>query len=715
MKLLRNISIRRKITLIIMLVSLVSLTLAVSVFTFTERTNARQFAVNNLQTMAEIIAANSKAAILFRDNIAAEETLEFLKYQDNILAATIYGPDYEQFATYTKPGTEHKTPELHSNADNTLLWKNFIDISNTITHEGVHVGHVHLRSDIKLIHDHLSWYVIVALLVLFASLLLSFLLSERMQHIITDPLLLLSDIARQITTEKNYSLRLECESKDEVGNLMCDFNEMLEQIQIRDKELELHRSELEHLVARRTADLELVNRELEVAKQEAEQIAGKMEYHAHHDALTGLPNRSLLIDRIGIGLSHAHRENSLAGLLFLDLDRFKIINDSLGHAIGDQLLQVIAKRLESCIREDDTVARLGGDEFMVLLPTIEKTSDAGYIGKRIIDALNEPVNCDGYELNVTTSIGVSIYPYDGKSTDALIKSADISMYRAKGLGRNRLVYYTAEMNEESRKRLMLETDLRKALDKQQFELLYQPIVDTRKNTILGAEALILWNHPTMGIIPPAEFIPIAEDTGLIVPIGEWVIRNAFGKLRNWNDTGHPRLRIAVNLSPTQLSRPGLISVVEQAIDEFQVSPYSVDFEITESVAIQNLDSATLTLEKLKKLGISISLDDFGTGYSSLSHLHTLPIDTIKIGQSFVKNIPDSMGDMSIAQAIIAMANSLDLSLVAEGVENIKQMNFFRQQGIHVIQGHLFSAPVAEEEFMQMLESRTTLTPLNIVK
>ena len=249
MKLLRNISIRRKITLIIMLVSLVSLTLAVSVFTFTERTNARQFAVNNLQTMAEIIAANSKAAILFRDNIAAEETLEFLKYQDNILAATIYGPDYEQFATYTKPGTEHKTPELHSNADNTLLWKNFIDISNTITHEGVHVGHVHLRSDIKLIHDHLSWYVIVALLVLFASLLLSFLLSERMQHIITDPLLLLSDIARQITTEKNYSLRLECESKDEVGNLMCDFNEMLEQIQIRDKELELHRSELEHLVA----------------------------------------------------------------------------------------------------------------------------------------------------------------------------------------------------------------------------------------------------------------------------------------------------------------------------------------------------------------------------------------------------------------------------------------------------------------------------------
>ncbi|MDH3870975.1 MAG: EAL domain-containing protein, partial [Gammaproteobacteria bacterium] len=603
----------------------------------------------------------------------------------------------------------------HSNADNTLFWKNFIDISNTITHEGVHVGHVHLRSDIKLIHDHLSWYVIVALLVLFASLLLSFLLSERMQHIITDPLLLLSDIARQITTEKNYSLRLECESKDEVGNLMCDFNEMLEQIQIRDKELELHRSELEHLVARRTADLELVNRELEVAKQEAEQIAGKMEYHAHHDALTGLPNRSLLIDRIGIGLSHAHRENSLAGLLFLDLDRFKIINDSLGHAIGDQLLQVIAKRLESCIREDDTVARLGGDEFMVLLPTIEKTSDAGYIGKRIIDALNEPVNCDGYELNVTTSIGVSIYPYDGKSTDALIKSADISMYRAKGLGRNRLVYYTAEMNEESRKRLMLETDLRKALDKQQFELLYQPIVDTRKNTILGAEALILWNHPTMGIIPPAEFIPIAEDTGLIVPIGEWVIRNAFGKLRNWNDTGHPRLRIAVNLSPTQLSRPGLISVVEQAIDEFQVSPYSVDFEITESVAIQNLDSATLTLEKLKKLGISISLDDFGTGYSSLSHLHTLPIDTIKIGQSFVKNIPDSMGDMSIAQAIIAMANSLDLSLVAEGVENIKQMNFFRQQGIHVIQGHLFSAPVAEEEFMQMLESRTTLTPLNIVK
>ncbi|MDH3560054.1 MAG: EAL domain-containing protein [Gammaproteobacteria bacterium] len=715
MKILRSLSVRRKITLIIMLVSAVSLALAVSAFILTQRYHARQFAADNLQTMAEIIAANSKAAIIFGDNTAAEETLEFLHDQDHILAAIIYGPEHEQFAVYRKQGAEVDILDLHSAMDNILFWNDHVELVNIISHEGVKVGHIYLRSDFRLIQDHLSWYIIIALLVFFVSLLISFVLSERMQRIITDPLLRLSEIARQITTEKNYTLRLQSGSKDEVGNLISGFNEMLDQIQLRDKELELHRSTLEDLVAKRTAALESANRELEAAKREAEEIADKMEYHAHHDHLTGLPNRSLLLDRIGIALSHAHREQALAGLLFLDLDRFKIINDSLGHAIGDQLLRLVAQRLKSCIREDDTVARLGGDEFMVLLPSMEKTSDAGYIGNRIIDALDEPITCEGYELNITTSIGISIYPYDGNDTDTLIKNADTSMYRAKGLGRNRLVYYTAEMNEESRKRLMLENDLRKALEKQELGLVYQPIVDTQRNVIIGVEALILWNHPTMGTVHPDEFIPLAEDTGLIVPIGEWVIRTAFQKLRELHDAGHLDLRIAVNLSPTQLSRPGLVSIVEHAIDEFQINPYRVDFEITENVAMQNLDTAIVTLEKLKKLGISISLDDFGTGYSSLSHLHNLPIDTIKIGQSFVRNIPDNMGDMSIAQAIIAMANSLDLSLIAEGVENIKQMNFFRQQGVHVIQGHLISMPVPEDQLMEMLKTRSARFPLNIVK
>lgn len=715
MKIIRHMPVRRKITFIIMLVSMVSLTLAVSAFLFSERFNARQFAANNLQTMAEIIAANSKAAILFRDNIAAEETLEFLHYQDHILAAIIYGPKFEPFAVYKRPGINVDIVAPSAQENKTLFWKDHVELVTRISHEGAQVGHIYLRSDFRLIHDQLSRYVIIALLVFLASLLISFLLSARMQRIITEPLQRLSEIARQITTEKNYSLRLQGDSRDEVGNLLTDFNEMLDQIQLRDEELEVHRTALEDLVAQRTAALELTNRKLEAAKREAERNAEKMEYHAHHDALTDLPNRPLLIDRIDIALSHAHREQTLAGMLFLDLDRFKLINDSLGHAIGDRLLRVVAQRLKNSIREDDTVARLGGDEFMVLLPTIEKTSDAGYIGKRIIDALNEPVTCDGYELSITTSIGVSIYPYDGKDTGTLIKNADISMYRAKSLGRNKLVYYTTEMNEESRKRLLLETDLRKALGKQELALLYQPIVDTHRKKIIGAEALILWNHPNMGIVHPAEFIQIAEDTGLIIPIGEWVIRSAFQKLREWHDAGHLDMRVAVNLSPTQLSRPGLVSVVEHAIDEFQINPCKVDFEITENVAMQNLDTAIVTLEKLKKLGISISLDDFGTGYSSLSHLHTLPVDTIKIGQSFVRNIPDCMGDTSIAQAIIAMANSLDLSVIAEGVENIKQMNFFRQQSIHVIQGHLFSKPMPADELMEILETRSSLFPLNVVK
>ena len=281
-----------------------------------------------------------------------------------------------------------------------------------------------------------------------------------------------------------------------------------------------------------------------------------MEYHAHHDALTGLPNRILLNDRISSELAHARRQQTNAALLFLDLDRFKIINDSLGHAIGDQLLRVIARRLDNCVREEDTVARLGGDEFMVLLPRISGSADAGRIAKKIIECLVDPISCNGHELHITTSIGISIFPYDGTDAETLIKHADISMYRAKELGRNKAVYYTAEMNAGSRKQLAMETNLRKAVEKNQLRLFYQPKVDISRNMIVGVEALLRWEHPTMGFISPLDFIPVAEDSGLIVPIGEWVLKTAFRQLKQWHNAGFTELTIAVNLSSAQLARPG---------------------------------------------------------------------------------------------------------------------------------------------------------------
>jgi diguanylate cyclase (GGDEF)-like protein len=712
---LGKISIRWKLTLLIVTISTVSLLLASVAFITNDRINAQQTTSSNLSTMAEIIAANSSAALLFRDVQAAQETLGFLKAQQHIQAAAIYGMDETAFASYRKPGITIEFPDASIQTENVLFWGNYVELFTYIHYEGEQIGIVYLRSDMKAIHDRLVWFLGIAAAVLLASLLITFALSARLQRIITDPLLRLSAIARQVRTEKNYSLRVTGENKDELGDLITDFNAMLDEIQSRDNELMEHRSMLEERVMQRTSELEIANAMLETSKERAEAVAKRMEYHAHHDALTGLPNRILLNDRITAELAHARRQQGMMALLFLDLDRFKIINDSLGHAVGDQLLRVIARRLGNCVREEDTVARLGGDEFMVLLPRISDSSDAGRIARKVIDSLVDPIACNGHELHITTSVGISIYPHDGSDTETLIKHADISMYRAKELGRNKAVYFTAEMNAGSRKQMVLENNLRQAIEKNQLKLFYQPKIDIFKNTIVGVEALLRWEHPTMGMISPMEFIPVAEESGLIIPIGAWVLNTAFTQLQQWHKAGYTGLSMAVNLSSAQLSRPGLVDVIRKALQAADLDAGMTELEITENMAMENLGPGIAILEELKSMGITITMDDFGTGYSSLSYLRRLPVDVVKIDQSFVREIPDSHEDVLIAQAIIAMAQSLNLSLVVEGVENIKQLNFFKQQGCNIVQGFLFSKPVEADEILRMLAAQSAPGTVNLVK
>jgi diguanylate cyclase (GGDEF)-like protein len=712
---LRNIPIRRKLTMLIVAISTVSLLLASTAFITSDRINTQQTVSDNLGTMADIIAANSSAALLFSDPVAAQETLSFLNSQPYIQAAAIYGMDEKEFASYIKPGLKLELPEILSPIANILFWGDHVELFTHIVYEGEQIGVVYLRSDMEAVHDRLMLYLGIVALVLIVSMLITFILSAQLQRIITAPLLRLSAIARQVSTEKNYAVRVIGEGKDEIGNLITDFNTMLDEIQLRDNELRENRLKLEEHVARRTRELEIANEQLELSKEQAESVASRMEYHAHHDALTGLPNRILLNDRITSELAHARRQQTNAALLFLDLDRFKIINDSLGHAVGDQLLRVIARRLNNCVRDEDTVARLGGDEFMILLPRISGSADAGRIAKKIIECLVDPISCNGHELHITTSIGISIYPYDGADAETLIKHADISMYRAKELGRNKAVYYTAEMNAGSRKQLAMETNLRKALEKNQLKLFYQPKVDISRDMIIGVEALLRWEHPTMGFISPLDFIPVAEDTGLIVPIGEWVLHTAFRQLQQWHSAGFTDLTVAVNLSSAQLARPGFEDVVAQALSESGLDAGMTELEITENVAMENIDSAIIILEKLKCMGVSVAMDDFGTGYSSLSYLRRLPVDTVKIDKSFVREIPDSAEDVTIAQAIIAMAQSLKLSLIVEGVENVRQLNFFRQQNVNIVQGYLFSKPVEASELLKMLESQTLPGTVNLVK
>ncbi|MDQ3281311.1 MAG: PAS domain S-box protein [Acidobacteriota bacterium] len=425
----------------------------------------------------------------------------------------------------------------------------------------------------------------------------------------------------------------------------------------------------------------------------------QIKHLAYHDALTNLPNRLLFKDRLTVALSHAQRDGSYLAVLFLDLDRFKVINDSLGHNIGDQLLQAVSKRVQACVRESDTVARLGGDEFTVLLPRLHRSEDAAPIAMKIIEAIRYPFHIEGREFFITTSIGISLFPEDGVDAETLIKNADTAMYQAKEVGRDNYQLFNALVNAKALQRIALEHGLRRALPNDEFRVHYQPIFDLRSGRITGMEALLRWTHPQLGPIPPATFIPLAEATGIMIPIGEWALREACRQAKEWHEAGHRSLSLAVNLSVTQLQQADLVDRVRTILAESGLPPRLLELEITESSAMQSPETSIRTLYDLKKLGLRISLDDFGTGHSSLSYLKRFPIDTLKIDQSFVRDIISDPDTAAIVTAIIAMAHSLRLKVIAEGVEFTEQANFLRKHGCDQMQGYLITPPVPSNEFL----------------
>lgn len=426
---------------------------------------------------------------------------------------------------------------------------------------------------------------------------------------------------------------------------------------------------------------------------------------AHHDALTGLPNRMLMMERLEHALAHAHRHGLMLAVMFLDLDRFKNINDSLGHALGDQLLKTVAQRLTESVREDDTAARLGGDEFIIILEAVSTPEDVVGIAQKLVDSLAQPVMLGRQETVVSSSIGISIYPGDGESADALIKHADIAMYRAKEQGRNNYQFYTADMNIRALERLTMEGSLRHALERNEFKLYYQPQVDLRTRCITGMEALLRWQHPDLGLVQPSRFIPIAEETGLIVAIGEWALRAACFQNKAWQDAGLQRVLVAVNLSARQFKQPNLVNVVSQALADSGLEPCYLELEITESIAMEHAEETITRLKELKAMGVAISMDDFGTGHSSLSYLKRFPIDTLKIDQSFVQDVLFDSQDAAIAAAITTLARSLKMKVVTEGVETQEQVGFLREHDRDEVQGYYFSHPLPADAFAELLRNK----------
>jgi diguanylate cyclase (GGDEF)-like protein len=430
----------------------------------------------------------------------------------------------------------------------------------------------------------------------------------------------------------------------------------------------------------------------------------EIQHLINYDSLTGLPNRSLLHDRLHLAIAQATRDKHLLGVLMLDLDRFKDINETLGHRAGDKLLKAVSKRLQVCLRDSDTLARLGGDEYVAILVGVTHEDGITTVAKKILSVVAEPFYIDGTEIFSTCSIGIAVYPLDGEDSHTLLKHADLAMYQAKGIDRNNFQFFSREMNNLVLERMMLENSIRKGLEREEFFLVYQPQVDGRTGKIFGMEALLRWNHPDMGPLAPDKFIGLAEENGLIIPLGEWVLRSACRQNKAWQQQGLPPVRVAVNLSAKQFGQYHLDEIVAATLLETGLDPEWLELELTESILMKDAEQNAALLRKFKDMGISLAIDDFGTGYSSLSYLKNFPISRLKIDRSFVRDITTNPDDAAIARIIIDIARALNLSVIAEGVETRAQMQFLSFNNCVEMQGYLFSKPVRVEEFTELLRN-----------
>jgi diguanylate cyclase (GGDEF)-like protein/PAS domain S-box-containing protein len=793
----RNFSIRANLILLILSASALAVLLASFAFGVYERNNYRSSAVRELTALADTLGANTAASLAFNDQKTAEEMLGALATEPHILAAFLYNIDGSAFAEYRRPSNRTSLVFPALRPDGAYFDGKSLTLFRGVLLNRERTGSIALSFDLSDLRSRLLEYAKIAFLVLILSVVATLLASWRLAASIGNPLVQLADVARRVSTDKNYSVRATIRAGGETGLLIQSFNEMLSRIESRERALK--ESEERYALAARGAndglwDWNLANDQIYfsprwnhmlgypvsgvwsgpeewfshihvgdrervragiVAHRDGKTPEFVSEYRMRHksggyiwtlsrgiavrdpsgkavrmagsqtditegkisDALTHIPNRLYFIDRLESAIETAREQGALFAVLFIDLDQFKSVNDSLGHAAGDELLIDVAGRLRAGMRAssrpgdqaNSVVARVGGDEFAILLTHMRTETEPSIVAGRILERLNEPFYLEGRHVSVSASIGIALGS-SRSTSEGLLRNADTAMYHAKANGKARFDFFNEAMRERVIARFEIETGLRKAIDMQQLVLHYQPIISTIDDRICGFEALVRWNHPERGLIPPGEFIPIAEESDLIILLGRWVLHQSCRQMAEWHKK-FPSvipLTINVNVSSRQLKDSRLVEDVQFALAESGLNPESLSIEVTESSLLENTEQTLTTLNRLKAMNIRLEIDDFGTGYSSLSYLRRLPFDTLKIDRSFISELSSGTDGLDIVKAIVEMAHSLRLEVIAEGVETDEQLCQLRELGCKYVQGFLFSRPVdteaAEHLYREIRES-----------
>ena len=790
---IRDLSIRFNLALLILSTSVLAVLLASFGFAIYERQSYRASAVRELTALADTLGANTAASLAFNDQGTANEILRALATEPHVLVACLYDNQGHTFAEYRSSDDPRTLALPARRPDGAYFDGELLTLFRGVLLNGERTGSIALVFDLRGFSSLLLQYAKIAILVLLVSVLTTFIASLRFAHFIGDPLIKLAAVARGISANKDYSVRAELRSGGETGLLIDSFNEMLSQIQSRERALQnalssLQESEERYAIAARGAndglwDWNLVTGEIYFSPRWGQMLGYSeseswtspeqwfshihdgdtkrvrdaitahcngatsefaCEYRMRHkgsgyiwtlsrgiavrdldgkairiagsqtditegkvvDPLTHLPNRLYFIDRLESAIETARQHDELFAVLFVDLDGFKRVNDNLGHAAGDELLINVAGRMRASIRSssrrggsgEPVVARIGGDEFAIFSGQIQREAEASTLAARILEKLREPFYFEGRRIFVSGSIGIALSS-TGDTPETLLSNADTAMYRAKANGKERFEFFNEGLRKQVVTRFEIETDLRKAIDGQQLIVHYQPIVSTTDQQIRGFEALVRWKHPERGLIPPGEFIPVAEGSELIVLLGRWVLRESCRQMAEWqkNLAPDPALTINVNVSTRQLSDSRLVEDVEFALAESGLGPESLTLEMTESSIMGNTEETLATLDRLKAMNVRLEIDDFGTGYSSLSRLQRLPFDSLKIDRSFLRELSDGNGNLDIIKAIMQLAHSLRLEVTAEGVETKEQLRTLRQLDCNYIQGFLFSQPVEAAE------------------